>query len=339
MAASSPRGPRTSGYDWIAPLLESIACKQREIQRRLDRKHFGMFRAERDPEHIQALSIVYGNLGDIGRGLVGAAANNVPNLELTRVQIEQDLQHAHGTTVETSREYGTQLHLDGLLLVQRQDIHGLLQLELRRDTLEKGAARSWSGIMDPALLDKLIGEFKTDIGAETCSEAIATLRLLFAQRQRLTRIQLARQRVKAAYMLWMTCLLFALSVGFAAGLVLAPLPGDTGWAGTLILVAFAGALGSALSSVLRLRDQIARLGDLRAFWPIAFAQPFVGAATGLVVYLILQTGIVHLGDVDTKTIGASAQGLVAFLAGFSEPFFLGTVQRLSTSADTALNNT
>jgi len=55
-------------------------------------------------------------------------------------------------------------------------------------------------------------------------------------------------------------------------------------------------------------------------------KPLIGAAAGLVLLLVLESGL--LGN-DASTWERA--GLFAFAAGFSEPFFLGVVNRVTTA--------
>ena len=61
-----------------------------------------------------------------------------------------------------------------------------------------------------------------------------------------------------------------------------------------------------------------------------FAQLPVGAVFGVIVVFILQSNLIGLGNVtsDSKTVMANA--VVAFIAGFSEPFALRTVERVAS---------
>jgi hypothetical protein len=99
----------------------------------------------------------------------------------------------------------------------------------------------------------------------------------------------------------------------------------------IVLAADAGALGATLSGVFRVRDQLRRLDELRAFHPAMYVQPLIGACAGLIVLLVLESNAVSFNAVDAKS--AAARGLLAFAAGFSEPFFLGIVERVAMITD------
>jgi hypothetical protein len=106
----------------------------------------------------------------------------------------------------------------------------------------------------------------------------------------------------------------------------------------VLLVLFAGAVGSVLSRAIKLggqgtlqaaEDGEAPLGirALYAGWKVFLAQPVIGAASAFLVYLVLCSKLLALGAATADDPAALA--LVAFLAGFSEPFFIGTLDRIA----------
>jgi hypothetical protein len=105
-----------------------------------------------------------------------------------------------------------------------------------------------------------------------------------------------------------------------------------------IVAAFTGGIGSVLSGFFKLRDKVVGIHDLRSFKAAMRAQPFVGATIGVVFYLLVASGIFSLGAVksspnDPAILPWSLLGIYCFFAGFSEPFFLGVVQRVAGAAD------
>jgi hypothetical protein len=100
---------------------------------------------------------------------------------------------------------------------------------------------------------------------------------------------------------------------------------------TILLTACAGAVGSTLSGVFKVRDQLVRLDELRGFWPAMRVQPIVGACAGLIVFLILDSKAIEPGAGGSVTW--SGRGVLAFAAGWSKPFFLGIVQRVAVVSD------
>lgn len=99
----------------------------------------------------------------------------------------------------------------------------------------------------------------------------------------------------------------------------------------IALAASAGALGAILSGVFRVRDRLVELDDLRSFGHAMRVQPIIGATAGLVTLLVLETGAVELGTQASSSWAGLA--LFTFVAGFSEPFFLGLVERVAVIPD------
>jgi hypothetical protein len=88
---------------------------------------------------------------------------------------------------------------------------------------------------------------------------------------------------------------------------------------TLLATIAAGGLGAAVSVLLRMAKgsfsqdyEVGRKTTRR----LAMARPFVGAAFAIMIYLLLQSGLIDIGGLDRHTIYFYAA--VAFLAGFSE---------------------
>jgi hypothetical protein len=140
----------------------------------------------------------------------------------------------------------------------------------------------------------------------------------------------ARLQMRAKNLRWLGALLLPLVVGLG-GLLAWQDPSV--WQGKLpdepwkvvALIAVAGALGSVVSGTIKSRDKLVRGSDLRAFRAGLFAQPLMGAGLGLVLFLLLKSEIVQILGVNTVA-GWAALG---FVAGFSEPFVLKTVERVA----------
>jgi hypothetical protein len=100
--------------------------------------------------------------------------------------------------------------------------------------------------------------------------------------------------------------------------------------GQLLLATLSGALGATLAATFKVRDTVTRLNDLPAVAAVVAAQALIGATLGFVAWLFLRSGAVHVGW-DAKTnVRWETLGLVAFAAGFSEPFSLRLIDRLTS---------
>jgi uncharacterized membrane-anchored protein len=97
----------------------------------------------------------------------------------------------------------------------------------------------------------------------------------------------------------------------------------------------AGATGATVASAFRLRDALARLSALRTFWPAFALQLALGAAAGLFLWTVLESRFVDVGpDGEDWAIAVA----LAFVAGFSEPFVLKTVERIAGGSDGATSS-
>ena len=158
-------------------------------------------------------------------------------------------------------------------------------------------------------------------------EARRRLAALYRARLVLYSLYRARLQMKRNFLLYLAPVLLALVCLFAIVITLTK-PGSS-WR-EILLAGTAGAVGATMSGTFKLRDQIDHINALRAFKPVIVVQPLLGAAAALFVFLVLESGLVQIGDsdLDWATIGA-----VAFVAGFSEPFVLGVVHRVTGLAD------
>ncbi len=159
-------------------------------------------------------------------------------------------------------------------------------------------------------------------------QAAEKLSFLYTQRTEAGRDRRAKAGQKCRYLNALAPALLALQ----AGLVVAihSFAANDVWK-TVAVAGTAGALGATLSGTLRIRDDLRDLDDLRSFWPAMRVQPLVGATAGLVVLLLMESGTLDIGREDSGHWAGRA--LLAFAAGFSEPFFLGLVQRVAVVPD------
>ena len=181
--------------------------------------------------------------------------------------------------------------------------------------------RTLYGADEPeSLTQYLNGEDVSEKGLAAARHGLAAL-----SRTRLNQYLLyrARAKMKGRVLLWLAMALAVLVGLFALTIAIAE-SGST-WS-DLLLAGVAGAVGATMSGTFKLRDQIVSLNALREFKAIAVVQPLLGAAAALFLLLVLESGLVQIGegDLDWATLGA-----VGFVAGFSEPFFLGVVGRVA----------
>lgn len=170
-------------------------------------------------------------------------------------------------------------------------------------------------------------------GAESGDEE--TFRRVLERQHQMRRNRGAHERARAAlrgrYLRRVGRILWALvAAALCVGLVVAPAPG------VLILSGVAGAIGGTLSGARALRDstEVERARGFSAWW---WVQPAVGAAVGMFLYALLLSPVLKLPGTDTGPAEPLAAAYIAyaFVAGFSEPFLLGVLGKLTGAADRA----
>lgn len=105
----------------------------------------------------------------------------------------------------------------------------------------------------------------------------------------------------------------------------------------LLMVLFAGGLGSVLSRAYKVSKQPlhaetdskihetplgirALISERKVF----LTQPVIGAAAALIIFLVFNAGLFNIGKMTPE-----ASALIAFLAGFSEVYFIGIIDKVA----------
>lgn len=215
------------------------------------------------------------------------------------------------------------------LLIEHGDeryVRDLLVLELARDRVDT-TATTWTDVFGgaPTAEEAKLLATGAPLDAAQLVEARNQLTALYRARFTLYALTRARLALKAHHLWLLAPVLLALTIGF--GIVLDVAGGDRD---TIILAGLAGAVGATLAGAFKLRDQISTINALRAFSPAIIVQPLIGAVAGLFLLLVLESEVIKLdwGGPDWATDGA-----LAFVAGFSEPFLLGVVNRVAEIGD------
>lgn len=90
----------------------------------------------------------------------------------------------------------------------------------------------------------------------------------------------------------------------------------------VLLAAAAGLSGAALGGLIKLRDEVDRGAQLRAFTEFYLGQLLIGASAGLIAFVVDRSGIV---DLTGGPVGVAA---FAFALGYSEAAFVGLLARI-----------
>jgi hypothetical protein len=217
---------------------------------------------------------------------------------------------------------------DRLLIETRDEtyVRTLLAAELVRSS-SRTSVVVWSRLFGqdpPFWLDAILSGRRL----EPEEIAGASNQLLELYRTRTIDYELARARIHmTSRLLWWLSPFLAILVG---GLMIALTSRESVW-----IASFAGALGALVSGALRVRDQVKQINALRAFWPVVVVQPLLGAAAGLFLYLIANVGVkgVLSADLLSSENAWALYGVLGFVAGFSEPIFLGVIDKFAELVD------
>ena len=282
-----------------------------------------------EPELAKALTRVQTHVAE-ARALLELADDEAP---LRKPQSKDRLcgllsRDVDSISVDAAWELANALKRELLLLGDRHYVWARLEYEAEREK-KPGRWHAWSDHFSRQRLDELLeigknGGVDTDLHAE----AVYRLRLLYLERAQEGLERRVRAAQKCRYLAILAWALVALFLGLAG--IVQRIGGGGMWE-SIALVGLAGALGATLAGTFRVRDKLVELDDLRSFWPAMRVQPLVGAVAGLVILLVLESGAVALGNGTSSSW--AAQALFAFVAGFSEPFFLGVVEKVAVIPD------
>jgi hypothetical protein len=280
-------------------------------------------RPHTDPEIRKVLGTIQTHLSETRRLLAAQKFDDPPALGEV---ISLTQQNPSELTIDSAWELAGALKRLNLRLGDEAFLASRLEFELGRADAQW---HGWNAHFDVAELRALVDAYRSRRATRAeHAQAVDRLTFLYLMRDEAGRDRRARAALKHQYLTRLAPLLVVLLVGLG---VAANYATKGNFLETILLTACAGALGSTLSGVFKVRDHLVRLDELRGFWPAMRVQPVVGACAGLMVFLVLDSQAVDLGAGSSATW--SGRGLLAFAAGFSEPFFLGIVQRVAVVPD------
>jgi hypothetical protein len=262
----------------------------------------------RSPEFRKNLERVYTAIRDTQRlrregQLAGHHEQQLERLLLTPGQLAELNSDALGLILENVDQ----------VLVQAADeklINSLLEIEYVRDQDERGEpVPTWSTIHGDARPTAL-------------AEQKQRLSTLLRARHSIYTLRRAREGTRAVRLVWLAPILAGLIVAF---ILLADWISGASWRLGL-LVAVAGAMGATVAAGRKLRGALARMSALRTFWYAFALQMAVGAVAGLFLWTVLESEVLDVGGSGEDWAVAVA---LAFAAGYSEPFLLKTIERIT----------
>ena len=325
-----------------SPTLDRLGKKQQEIARYLDRGHRPQaFRY--DPVRIKNLEKVAGGLQQLVPMLAKPSNNGGPP---STQSLDVFLDRLGDPSTLSAHNAWELADLMVIELIERGDdvyLYSLLQASDNKDDVHR-----WSAHLPADDLQRLRNLYKD--GSFSTDAARSETRRFLEQLQQFRIDEYRRDRAKAelrgVYLgrMVIALLIIALVFVFAyvgqkqtLGLTFRPADLAPGWI-AILLVGSAGAMGSILSRAIKMgrsgfeapagpqqTEHPLGIRALIAGWKLFIGQIGIGATAGLILYIVMQSGLIT----GLATTNAARVGLFAFLAGFSEPFFIGTLDKIA----------
>ena len=229
--------------------------------------------------------------------------------------------------------------LESLLIYTDDDMQLLGRLERERrfnDAQHHGPELVWSALFSAEEIDLLCRGFAaaSDEGQRVAESlrhrARARLRSLHKARFSCRRERSADTEMRAAMMRRMTFALLALVA------VMAELFRHVAWSANgevigVLTAIVAGGVGAALSSCHKLREEsLGREEFQRYLYREVWGQAVFGLVAGLFVFVAVNSGFVSVAGLAGNANWYQA-ATIGFVCGFSEPFFMGLMKRISAS--------
>ncbi|MBV9925565.1 MAG: hypothetical protein JOZ96_11155 [Acidobacteria bacterium] len=348
-----------------AGLLKSIQDRQEELLKSLSTqprmKRMRLWERARDlPELLNVYGIIYNRLDELQRVLTERTADPPPGFDAMQQQLlsllEKGKDRARMNNIHAAWEFAGSLLL--MLLALGDDNYVITRLNNEQEREQKKQSGSWSEYLDIKSLTDLIEKFTPGDPNGQRDLAVESLALIYTRRMEVMRARRAGEELKADYLYRLAFILAVLLFLLIEAIHLASAPDAVAFfsqggldllksvfsfklnlSHSLVRRALAavvmGALGSILSGFYKLRDdETGSITTLRAFHSAMWAQPFVGATAAVLMMLLIMSGLFLPGTLGEKTqLPWMPLAIYCFLAGFSEPFFLGVVQRVAGAAD------
>jgi hypothetical protein len=277
------------------------------------------------PERAKVLGLIQSELSEASRLLATQSRRDLPAERELKALL---LQNVEIRTVDQGWELAARLKRLNLRLgrFDRAYVQSLLEYESAHAE-DPRHWHTWSKhFRQQELLDLLQVYAAQPVKGKDRDRAVERLNSLYLKRAEAGRDRRAKAALTDLYLQRLTLVLGPFLLGLGTIALVSTTGSHSVWR-AFAVAALAGALGSTLSGVLRLRDQLLRMDELRAFRPAMIVQPLVGASAGALVFLLLASRAFSLGSLDPEAW--PSPGVLGFAAGFSEPFFLGLVDRVA----------
>lgn len=239
-------------------------------------------------------------------------------------------------TVAGARDLHEQL--ESLLIYSDDDgqLSGRLERErIYDDQLSSGSELVWSEQYPRSELELLCSAFAT--GSEHGSQIDDVLRSRARSRLRnLQKMRLACRRERNMDITVRSRMMLVTNVVMLGLLLLMTLLfQNVAWGSaneviSVVSAMTAGAVGATLSCCHKLREEaLSRDAFRRYVYKEISGQAAAGQVAGLFVFVVVNSGLVSIAGLTAGGINWYQAATLGFLSGFSEPFFVGLVRRIS----------
>lgn len=305
---------------------DKLGRVRQELDKQPENFMMKMYESPGRPVKRKILETIYERLTEIHHELElhRGAATSPPDAALFGVQAALDLIDGE-LTMEKAWHVADSLKAVTPSVAQAAYLQSQLSLECMRPR-ESGLL--WSQYFSAKELETIMknhdqrsGKFRTpaleQLGAQR-------LERLYKERNDSGRHGRARAATRGRYLRYLSLVLIVLALLLAFADDMVPEAGLLS-SQEMLLILCGGALGAALSRAIQIRS-LERITELQVAWAGAFAQLTVGASLAAIVVILLQTGLVNFGG---ESPAVATWITAAFLSGFSEPFALGILERVS----------
>lgn len=322
MTVKAPRG-RSGFAQRLEEALDVVQCAQ---DRARNEQMHSTFWAKGNPDVKKYLDRLYDALDELSR-LYGEGRLPPPAVKRADDLLLRVPSRLQAPEAESSLALLWEFQM---LLIDHGDVHvicGMVEEELH---WHKGETSwlTWDGLYGDSTCEAVEQYRKGKVSKRRLRSARHRLESLYRARRDDQQARLCRAEVRRKTLDVLTGVLIVVLPPFLIlyHYALHPHPN---WALTFA-VPLAGAVGAAVSGTYKARDQLVRESDIAHFSAGLLAQLLVGAAAALLVVVLLRAKLTSFGDLSLNK--AVEQIAFGFVAGFSEPFVLGTVQRVTQSA-------
>ena len=305
-------------------------------EERIIREYLNSHGKKDDPVKVKHLEIIIGHLHSILIYL-GPLRNVQSNAELKKaslISILDQIKELEKMSPDNAWELSNLLEIELIRLGDDTYLYMLLKAQKKADNID---LHRWEKHFPVDNLEMLLNSYICGEFREGCRRLEARCFLEYLKQAQIEEYRYDRTKIqlRGKYIAVMTAILALLLLVLAYSYYKTANPPFY----LLLLVLFAGAVGSVLSHAFKLgkqplhaenngktREPPLGIRALISERKVFIAQPVIGATAALILFLIFSSGTIQVAN---KTSEPAVYGMIAFLAGFSEVYFIGILYRVA----------